>query len=358
MFQKYKSTLSTEAVDKSVYDNYWLPIQKELTDIKRVYIAPDGVYHRINLNVLGLATHKYLIDELDIRLLNTTRDIVAEKKKLNISKPSAVLVGNPAFEIANSTPQYVTASPVILRSAYDLGKLKSKAWVNLPKSEVEILAIREILAKKQYNVQLFTKEQATETAIKQQISPTILHLATHGYFVAIDNESIERLANSDKLKGPEKLALLRFVVDTFAAYQSEPSLHSGLVLAGANNNAQIQTGKLTEDGILTAYEVNGLDLNQTELVVLSACETGVGEIKNGEGLYGLQRSFQVAGAENVIMSLWAVKDNVAQAFMTTFYANWLQNGLSKQDAFRKTQLDIRNKYSESMFWGGFIMTGL
>ncbi|MBA4057453.1 MAG: hypothetical protein C0490_22250, partial [Marivirga sp.] len=132
--------------------------------------------------------------------------------------------------------------------------------------------------------------------------------------------------------------------------------HSGLVLSGANRNLDDVIQETHDDGILTAYEVMNLDLSNTHLVVLSACETGLGKIENGEGVYGLQRSFLQAGARNILISLWKVDDQITQELMVRFY-HYLFAGKSEREALKMAQLDLIKSIQNPMGWGGFIVVG-
>jgi CHAT domain-containing protein len=136
----------------------------------------------------------------------------------------------------------------------------------------------------------------------------------------------------------------------------DPLLNSGLLLANAQQgiSGQIVEG---EDGILTAKEALNLTLDKTQLVVMSACETGRGEIRNGEGVYGLQRAFQQAGARTVLISLWKVSDEATQVLMTNFYENLLSKKLNKREAFLQAQSELMKKYPQPYYWGAFVMVG-
>ena len=133
-------------------------------------------------------------------------------------------------------------------------------------------------------------------------------------------------------------------------------MKSGLLLSGSANYLQNKIELSGENGILTSYEAANLSLEGTELVVLSACETARGEIQNGEGVYGLQRAFQTAGAQSIIMSLWKVDDEATQQLMTSFYQNWTK-GVSKNEALKQAQLSLKAKYPHPYFWGAFVMMG-
>jgi CHAT domain-containing protein len=199
---------------------------------------------------------------------------------------------------------------------------------------------------------------ALEGTLKEDFhSPRILHIATHGFFLP-DQESDagkvmledESTILRDKTHGSR---LERFM----KRHVENPLLRSGLALAGVNT--WIQEGSVppkAEDGILTAEDVSGLDLSDTELVVLSACETGMGEVHAGEGVFGLQRSFVLAGVRTLVMSLWKVPDWRTQELMQDFYGHF-DEGYPCSDALRKAQLMIKARYAHPFNWGAFICQG-
>ncbi len=168
------------------------------------------------------------------------------------------------------------------------------------------------------------------------LKPNVLHIATHGFF-------------QGDVEGEIK-------------YNTNPLYRSGILLSGAAETLEskpdlrgnVQTGK--EDGILTAFEALNLNIDNTDLVVLSACETGLGEIRNGEGVFGLQRAFKLAGARTILMSLWKVNDQTTQELMVSFYENWL-GGMSKRAAFDKAQTQLKTNYPHPYYWGAFVLIG-
>lgn len=170
-----------------------------------------------------------------------------------------------------------------------------------------------------------------------------MHIATHGYF----------LADAD-LKGNDAMG-----VDAENA-KHNPLLRSGLILSGVHAPGQDKTSidlQSNDNGVLTAYEAMNLSLEGTDLIVLSACETGLGDVRAGEGVYGLQRAFLVAGAKAMVMSLWKVDDTATQALMTNFYMNLVKGG-SRSKAFKQAQLQLMAKYKDPYYWGAFVMMGM
>ena len=185
----------------------------------------------------------------------------------------------------------------------------------------------------------YVSQEASEEKLKTIGNTGVLHIATHGFFIAdgdgnapvVFTENLEQIANN-------------------------PLLRSGLILSGAakgGNEADVEK----EDGILTAYEAISLPLENTHLVILSACETGQGEVRNGEGVYGLQRAILLAGARHLLMSLWKVDDEATQELMTEFYKQWLSTNDIKA-AYRNAQLAIKTKYEMPQYWAGFVLLGI
>ncbi|MGF1536933.1 MAG: CHAT domain-containing protein [Elainellaceae cyanobacterium] len=199
------------------------------------------------------------------------------------------------------------------------------------------------------NLTLLTQNDATENALKQMGAPSILHIATHGFFL----EDAEFVPPPD----PRGITLEPTVSSTRPASRpinnENPLLRSGLALAGFTPR---QSG--SEDGVLTALEASQLDLYGTDLVVLSACDTGLGDVANGEGVYGLRRAFVIAGAESLLMSLWQVSDNGTAELMTRYYQR-LQAGQGRSEALRETQLELMQtpEYAHPYYWASFIFSG-
>lgn len=182
------------------------------------------------------------------------------------------------------------------------------------------------------------EKEASEENVKNVTSPYILHIATHGFFkeVQFKQSNISQLASN---------------------FYDNPFLRSGLLLAGAELSINRQENGREEDGILTAMEAMNLNLENTDLVVLSACETGLGEVKNGEDVFGLRRALQEAGAKSVVMSLWKVDDTATYEFMTYFYENMLLKKQNKRTALRNAEIEMKCKYQYPYYWGPFVIVG-
>ncbi|WKN42385.1 CHAT domain-containing protein [Tunicatimonas pelagia] len=340
----YQNAIKFRITDELSYDQYWRSIREQLSDsITTVYLAPDGIYHKININSLYRAdTKRYVIDEMDLRMLSSTRDLGRASDQL--SSKSAYLIGSPDFQFRvgyqNSEALIDLATPSPLTASGMLGSTPFLFGIrDLPGTRTEVEAIRSMLTKQQWTTWTYLGEEAREDIIKSAKEPRVLHIASHGYFMTDLSES----GNANRAYGTH--------LQNIAA---NPLLRAGLLLAGAEYSIHNSPDWKVEDGVLTAYEAMNLRLNGTEMVVLSACETGLGDIRNGEGVYGLQRSFLIAGAQSVLMSLWNVNDNSTAELMTIFYQNWL-SGQSKHQALRNAQLAVRKQHADPYFWGGFVL---
>ena len=206
----------------------------------------------------------------------------------------------------------------------------------LPGTQQEIDIISNALTSKKWEVDIRSQQTANEEVFKVEIDASILHIATHGIFDSQANEKID-------LDG------LNVDIDNSLFY-------SGLILAGGGDLLDSKQSYNENPGILTAYEALNLKLNTVDMVVLSACETGKGKVHDGEGVYGLQRSFLIAGAKCVIMSLNKVPDDVTSSLMSKFYKNWL-NGDSYHDALINAKKEIRKQYNVPYYWASFVLIG-
>jgi len=331
--QYYRKNIKFQKKDTKSYYIYWKPIQDKIKEINpktsKIYLSQGGVFNQINLNTLyNPESDKYLIDELEIHLLNSTSEILvlASKEKYD-KKDNFIFFGKPDYKIDKEdyeTEQENEENERTGRAA--VSRMLETYWMPLEGTEKEVTSIINILEKKSLKTELFLGAEATESQIKNLESPFVLHIATHGFFIPTQKND-----------------------------PTESLLQTGLVMAGVMN-PYAKNFENSEDGLLTAYEVSGLELNNTKLVVLSACETGLGEIEAGEGVYGLQRAFRVAGAKTIIMSLWKVDDNATQLLMRYFYENWLKLD-DPRLAFNKAQKQLRKKYKNPYYWGAFVLVG-
>lgn len=315
--RNYRNSIRHNLEDQVSFNQFWAKVEQKLSDKEKIYFSPDGVYNQININTLKASTNTYVVNKHDVVIMGNSNDLEAVKKhEEDKSDKEAFLLGYPEY-----------GTPTV-----DL----------LPGTEVEINDISRILKSDGYQVYQHMEHEANEVNVKSMKSPHIVHIATHGYF----KKDVSSVDGS------------MFGVHTENA-SNNPLLRSGLILAGTGKSlSDTITADIVnhDNGILTAYEAMNLDLDGTKLVVLSACETGLGEIKSGEGVYGLQRAFQVAGADALIMSLWKVSDIATQKLMTNFYSNWIKMG-DKHAAFHKAQLQLMQEFKEPYFWGAFVMIG-
>jgi CHAT domain-containing protein len=326
-YKSYKNNIKLKQEDREAYIHYWKTISQQLKGIRKVFFSPDGIYHLINIATLkNQETGLFLLDEMNIQYTTSGVDINVNPVDRQIS--TATLIGRPSYK--TGTLSQVPVADGTTRSL--VRNFRNSDIPDLPGTEEEIMAIKKEMEANKLTVNYYLKEQATEDKIYKLHSPGILHIATHGYWSPAGDNSTDGYR-------------------TFNAM-----VNSGLLLSGVVNYYNSTTYPDTYDGILTAYEAQNLDLDHTSLVILSACETSLGFLDAGEGVYGLQRAFRAAGAGSIMTSLWKVDDAATRDFMIRFYQEYLKSR-DKNAAFTLTQKAMKEKYQQPYFWGAFVMTG-
>jgi CHAT domain-containing protein/Flp pilus assembly protein TadD len=318
----------------------WQPLEPHLQRARLVLVSPDGVVARLPLAALpGSKPDSYLLEEVSLAVVPVPQllpELLAARQADPEPKPSLLLVGDVDFGAA---PGLADARGTSRSAARGRGAGALPAADRLPFTREEIALVRESFQRRfpRGTVTMLCEDRATEAAVRQQAPRhRWLHLATHGFFAPPQLRSALAPTRERGAGGP---GLSEAGSDAFG-WQGisgfHPGLLSGLVLAGANRPAQPGA----DDGILTALEVAEQDLSGVELATLSACETGLGEAAGGEGLLGLQRAFQAAGARAVLASLWQVDDEATRKLMVRFYDNlWrTKEPLGKLAALREAQL--------------------
>jgi len=301
-----------------------------------VLIAPDGALNVVPFSALVDDRGEFLVKRYTFTYLTSGRDLLRLGIKTK-AQGGGVIFADPSFDGAAPAAPAGQAPTTRGRRSADLTR---QSWKRLPGTGQEA----DEVGKRMRGAEVFRGERATETALKGVHGPRILHLATHGFFLA-DEPPTDPAAEATRAAptGPSLSAEAR----------ENPLLRSGLAFAGAN---RLVSGE--DDGILTAMEATGLDLWGTELVVLSACETGVGKVTNGDGVYGLRRALVIAGAESLVMSLWQVDDAATRDLMAGYYAR-LTAGKPRSSALREIQLEIQShaKYAHPYYWASFLPAG-
>ena len=342
----YRSTISKNKskanFGNELYNLVWQPLEPYLKNVKKIHLAPIDKLNSIAFNALAVDSSTYLIDKYRIFQYTSTRLFVSQHKQQNQIEKIA-LFGNADFSLNQSViNQYQQSSDsIIVKRAFNKDKANIISWTALPGTAEEVKNISSIFNKKSIPQIVYTNTDATEENFKDlnNKSISVIHLATHGFF-------LPRINNTNTTITEQHTTSYNTAYD--------PMLRSGIVLSGANyawNGGFVPNYK--EDGIVTAYEISQLNLTNTNLVVLSACETALGDIQGNEGVYGLQRAFKLAGVKNIILSLWQVPDKETAELMTIFYNNYL-TGKSINESFNLAQQSLRKKYSP-YYWAAFIL---
>jgi CHAT domain-containing protein len=305
---------------------------------------------------------KLLMERYDLRLVSSTKEILREADAPG--PKAALLVGDPLFSLTEDEQTAAVHKLSSTKSQANQGQahlttaaleknnqsrdLTGTTLKQLPWTGAEVTAIAGLMQSNGWKATSYTQEVALKQIVEQAGSQRVIHLATHGFFLPDEEKQPAKAAHG----GPHTAGL------------EDPMLRSGLYFSGANRTlAGRPAPDGLDNGVLTALEAGNLNLTGTELVVLSACNTGQGEVQNGEGVFGLRRALQEAGAQAVMMSLWSVPDKETLELMQIFYSKWL-SGTEKHEALKQAQLEMREKVKQAhdghdlpYYWGAFVMVG-
>lgn len=327
---------------KQLHDRVIAPIAKHLrASDTRLIVSPDDDLNLVPFATLVDERGQFLVQSREITYVTSGRDLlrIAAASAQKRANTKALVFGDPAFDDAINAANVVGAVGAVGAAASSAGDLGNAKFPALPGTADEAKAIADLLAAAN-----ITRADATKARLVGVSSPIVLHVATHGFFLKRERE--QGLSNTRALEydpgDPVAVPPLR---------TANPLVRSGLALAGANQRSNAE-------GLLTALEASSMNLEGTRLVVLSACETGVGETEVGEGVYGLRRALVVAGAESQLMSLWKVDDEATRDLMIAFYRD-LKAGTGRAAALRKVQLAMlaKKETQHPYFWAAFIPSG-
>ncbi len=333
-----KSTLETTNDlynGTALYDLAWAKIDSLLSSHKigLVYYSPVGALNRVSITALINHHGKRLSQMYTMIQLSSTAEILNRKEDPALTNPSLLLYGGIRYSKENSSCD--------------------KDWAYLPGTLEEVSNISNNWPQDQYAIKTMTSHEATEASFKAQANEfTLIHVASHGFFFKHpDNISESLKKSSEQIEEPIEFRAGN-IGQSFLSISNDPMDRSGLIFSGANEHCKSSESP-KGDGILTANELTNLNLENVQLIVLSACETGLGDIVDNEGVFGLQRACKIAGAEKIIMSLWQIPDKATMEFMTLFY-NELLSKNNIREAFRTAQNTMSKKY-DPYFWAAFTL---
>ena len=313
------------------------PVRAMTGDATHLLLSPDSQLNLLPFAALVDEEDNYLVENYLITYLTSGRDLLRLQLNLDTETTTPLLFANPTYSAEGVAT--ATKSDEENRGKRS-GELGSLTFAPLPGTKTEGEVISQLVP----DMTVLTEQQASENNLKDKQNPEFLHLATHGFFLPPEPEEPNNNRNNGTIDLDNQ--------PVFSTAEN-PLLRSGLALAGFN-----QRNSGTEDGVLTALEVTGLNLRGTKLVVTSACETGLGDVRAGEGVYGLRRAFTLAGAQSQLMSLWKVSDDGTKDLMVEYYSR-IQNGEARGEALRQVQLEMIQSEDRNhpFFWAAFIPSG-
>ncbi len=343
------NTASYLPAAQDIYTRVFGPLVPYLGEHHRLFLSPDD-----QLNLVPFAAlydgHRFLVESFDINYLTSGKDLLPRPEPPPSAR-SVIILADPDFRASpvESVLAMQVPSALIERSASMarfFSTLRSQGldvpWPPLPGTRLEAQAIQRLLP----NAQVLLGAEATKQALLKLSTPGLLHIATHGFF-------LEDSTNPPGVRAPVSFGA---IAATPVARPADPLLRSGLVLAGAHPQGVSPGSQRLEDSLVTALELAGLNLWGTQLVILSACDTGRGDVKRGEGVYGLRRALLVAGAETVVTSLWKVNDEVTRQLMEGYYRHLLA-GQGRTRALHEAMRELRRQHPHPHYWAAFTALG-
>lgn len=334
---------------KDIYNILFKPLEQYAIGKQNLFISPDGNLSLIPFELLISPDGKRLIENHTISYVGAGRDIVRFSDTATTAA-TALIMADPDYNLGQKDKQQIAAQMKVTIGGHgnvtrDASRL---SFTPLPDTKQEADAISKVLSSSMnLAVHNYQNKNALEGVLFTGVPPRILHLATHGYF--LNNE--DNKGGSTTTRGLVVKEKAGLGYDDLVVIEN-PMLRSGIALAGVNSS--LKDGR--DDGLVSAEKILGLRLKGTDLVVLSACETGVGDVKNGEGVFGLKRAFILSGAKSLVMSLWSVPSAETTELMTNFYT-LMAAGNSKTDALRQAKLNMMKKKPNPFYWGAFVLTG-
>ena len=350
--QKLENTLT---LSDELYSRIFLPLEKDLGNTRQVFLSPDGTLSLIPFEIFRRPDGDFLVSRYTFDYLASGRDLLGFGASAFQGKKS-IIMGDPDFDLRDAAGDRAVSKDSPKKTPAWTARysrdLRGLHFSPLPGTRVEVREISKILGRE--DTLLYTGKNAAEEVLMQANSPRFLHLATHGFF--LPDQDIYGWFGNQSSRGLQVHEGAE--VDYYRI--ENPLLRSGLALAGAN---RVSGRGSQRDGIITAEEILGLNLRGTRMVVLSACETGVGEVRVGEGVFGLRRAFLQAGAKGLVMSMWPVPDRETSELMTMFYENIISRKMNRAKALRQAMLAhmevIKKRYGAAhpLYWGAFVFLG-
>ena len=316
-----------------LYNLLWEPISKHIPANAKVIIAPDGILHKISF--AGISNGDTFLNQLyEIKNVSTAISLLNKEQALTSINP--IIIGGINYD-------------------YQVDKDADHIWTFLEGTKIESKQISDNLSAAGIKPTYLSGSEATEINLKKLLpTKNVAHIATHGFFYPNPLQAEEIM--EQEVITDEEVAFrggTRGLGYSFYVSNTDPMMRSGIALTGANQVWNKTDINLESDGVLTAQDIAIMDLRNLELVVLSACETGLGDIEGSEGVYGLQRSLKMAGVNKIVMSLWQVPDTETKEFMILFYTNLIETK-NVELSFNKAQLEMSKKY-DAFYWAAFIL---